>query len=197
MRRLGITLMTTAALLFAGAVTAFACTNLATLNLSESNSAAGATIDVSGSSFSTDSDATEVAIHWDGVDGPELASVEPDTSGAIATEVEIPSDAEPGYHVLVATQMTEAEGGHESEGLSPAFGTPARASILVGEEVPQPQATAEPSTGAAPAAETSSGLLAVFGLLAVAGVGLFGAGLGLFVREVRQRRSAPAPARRE
>lgn len=197
MTRLGITLMAAAALVLAGAMTAFACTNLATLNLSDSTAAGGATVDVTGSSFSSDSDALEVTVHWDGVDGPELAAVEPDAAGGIATQVEIPEDAEPGYHVLVASQMTQAEGGHESEGVSPAFGTPARASILVGEAPPQPQPSDEASTGAAPAAEASSGLLAVLGLLAVAGIGLFAVGLGLFVREVRQRRSVPAPARRE
>lgn len=196
MRKVGITLTTAVALLLAGAMTAFACTNLATLNLSESNGAAGATIDVTGSSFANpEGGGQEVAIHWDSVEGAELATAEPDASGAISTTVEVPADAEPGYHVLVATQMQEGDDGELSE----AYGTPARASFLVG-ETPSDQETAPAAAstgGAAPAAETPTGLIALTILLAAAGIGLFGAGLGLFVREVRQRGAVPAPARKE
>lgn len=195
MRKVSITLTTAVALLLAGAMTAWACTNLATLNLSESNGAAGATVDVTGSSFaSSESGGQEVAIHWDSVDGAELATAEPDATGSISTPVEIPADAEPGYHVLVATQMQEGDEGELSE----AYGTPARASFLVGDTVPEQEtAPAAASSGAAPAAETPTGLIALTILLAVAGIGLFGAGLGLFVREVRQRGAVPAPARKE
>lgn len=196
MRKVGITLTTAVALLLVSAMTAFACTNLATLNLSASNGAPGENVDVTGSSFATaDSGGQEVAIHWDGVDGPELATAETDATGGISTSVEIPSDAESGYHVLVATQMTEDE---ETGELSEAYGTPARASFLVG-DAPAEQATAPAasSSGAAPAAETPTGLIALTILLAIAGIGLFGAGLGLFVREVRQRGAVPAPARKE
>lgn len=184
-------LFAAAAMLLMSAVAAYACTNLATLNLSEGSGAAGADIDVTGSAFSTGDSAQPVEIRWGGTEGEVLATAEPDSTGAIETSVTIPEDAEPGYHVLVATQMQEGEEGE----LSPAYGTPARASFLIG-AVNEPAEISESAgapAAATPEAGAPTGLIALTAVLALAGIGLFGAGLGLFVRETR-RRTAEQPA---
>lgn len=166
------------------AMGAWACTNLASLNLSAGQGNAGATIEVHGSAFSTQEGAQEVNVRWDGTDGEVLASTDiEDASGSIATSVTIPSDAEPGYHTLVATQMVEADEGEES----PGHGTPARASFLVGEAQPEEIGDTGPPTTAPVSASPSNALLGLTALLAILGLGLFGAGIGTFVRAARQR----------
>lgn len=184
-RRVSTVLFTACAMLLVTAMAAYACTNLATLNLSEGAGAAGADVDVTGSSFATGEDAPAVEIRWGGSDGPVLTEAQTDSTGAIQTSVTIPDDATPGYHVVVATQMQEDDEGE----LSPAFGTPARASYLVG-TADQPAEISEPTGSAAaasPEASMSTGLLALTAVLALAGVGLFGAGLGLFIRQSRRQ----------
>ncbi|HEX2026361.1 MAG TPA: hypothetical protein VHF25_00005 [Nitriliruptorales bacterium] len=176
-------------------MTAWACTNLATLNLSEASGPAGQDVDVTGSSFRTaERGGQEVALHWNAVDGPVLATATPDATGNIATSITIPADATPGYYVIVATQN---ELDDETGEVSPAYGTPARASFLVGDvspaDIPQP---ASAGNAVVAAEGTSGGLLALTALLALAGIGLFAAGLGLFVREVR-RRGVPAPVEKK
>lgn len=195
-RRASTVLFAAVAMLLMSAMAAYACTNLATLNLSEGAGAAGADIDVTGSAFSTGDNVQPVEIRWGGTDGPVLTEAEPDSTGAIETSVTIPEDAEPGYHVLVATQMQEDDEGE----LSPAYGTPARASFLIG-AVNEPAEISESAgapAAATPEAGMPTGLIALTAVLALAGIGLFGAGLGLFVRETRRRTAEqPAPVRNE
>lgn len=195
-RRASTVLFAVFALLLLGAMGAWACTNLATLNLSESAGQPGTTIDITGSSFSTADEAQAVEIRWGGPEGEVLAEAEPDSTGAIEADVTIPEDAEPGYHVLVATQMQEGDDGE----LSPAYGTPARASFLIG-NVTEPAEISEPAgvpAAATPEAGAPTSLIALTVVLALAGLGLFGAGLGLFVRETRRRTAEqPAPVRNE
>lgn len=187
-RRVSTVLFAAVAMLLMSAMAAFACTNLATLNLSESAGSPGTTIDLTGSAFSTGEGVQPVQIHWDGADGPVLGEATPDSSGAIETSVTVPEDAEPGFHVLVATQAQEGEDGE----LSPAYGTPARASFTIG-AVNDPAEIADTGGAAAaaatPEAGASTGLIALTAVLALGGIGLFGAGLGLFVRETRRRTS--------
>ena len=190
-RRMSMVLFVAGAFFLLSAMAAFACTNLASLNLSESSGAPGTTIDVTGSAFSTGDSVQPVQIHWGGADGEVLTEVSPDSTGAFETSVTIPEDAEAGFNVLVATQMQEGDDGE----LSPAYGTPARASFTIG-AVNDPAEIA--NTGGQAAATTpdtgsSTGLIALTAVLALAGIGLFGAGLGLFVRETR-RRSVEQPA---
>ncbi len=131
-------------------------------------------------------------IHWNAEDGKVLVKAKPDASGNIAAAVKIPADATPGYYVLVATQQAKNDEGK----LEPAYGTPARASFLVGTgSAKSQQPSAAPAAAVAPEG-TSTGLIALTILLALIGIGLFGAGVGLFVREVR-RRAVPAPVRKE
>lgn len=191
-RRVSTVLFAAAALFLMSAMAAFACTNLASLNLSETSGSPGTTIDVTGSAFSSGENVQPVQIHWGGAEGEVLTEATPDSSGAFSTSVTIPDNAEPGFHVLVATQMQEGEDGE----LSPAYGTPARASFTIG-AVNDPAEIADTGGSSAaavtPDAGASTGLIALTAVLALAGIGLFGAGLGLFVRETR-RRGAEEPA---
>lgn len=191
-RRVSTVLFAAAALFLISAMAAFACTNLASLNLSESQGSPGTTIDMTGAAFSPVGDGVQpVQIHWGGAEGDVIAEASPDSSGAFQTSVTVPEDAEPGFHVLVATQMQEGEDGE----LSASYGTPARASFTIG-AVNDPAEIANTGGSAAavtPDAGTSTGLIALTAVLALAGIGLFGAGLGLFVRESR-RRSSEEPA---
>lgn len=167
------------AITLAGAMVAWACTNLSTLNLSQSQGQAGANIDLTGSSFATsESGGKAVEIHFDGENGALLAKAKPDKAGSIGVDVKIPASAQPGYHVIVATQSTQQ---------GPAFGTPARASFLVGGAAPQSQAPPAGTSAAVADEGTSTGVIALTVALGVLGLVLFGAGLSLFVRELRRR----------
>lgn len=190
-RRVGFLFAATATLLF-GAMAAWACTNLATLNLSQAAGEAGSRIDVTGSSFSAESSGGQaVKIHWMDAEGQVLAKASPDAAGNIQASVTIPA-ADPGYYVLVATQDVKGEDGS----LSPGYGTPARASFLVGSEAPAEVAQPAGVPAGIGAEATSGGMVALTIVLALLGLGLFGTGLGLFVREVR-RRTVPAPIQRK
>lgn len=192
MRRISVSAFTLASLFLLGAMAAWACTNLATLNLSESAVSPGQTIDITGSSFSTaEKGGQAVQIHWNAANGAVLASVNPDPTGNIAAAVKIPADAKPGYYVLVATQAEKGEDGK----MSAAYGTPARASVVIGSVAPIEAAEPAAAPAAVAAEPSSTGMMALTALLALLGIGLFGAGLSLFVRDVR-RRAVPAPVRR-
>lgn len=184
------------ALLLAGAMGAFACTNLATLNLDTNYAAAGETIDVTGSSFSEVGDGTQpVEVRWNATDGPLLGEAEPDSSGAFATEVTVPEDAEAGRYVLIATQAA-AEPGHGLEAgeeqLAPVFGTPARASLVLGDpSAPQAIDPGGQPTGA-PSGDSTIGLTALSGLLAVLGAGVTLLAAVVVMRRSRGRAEQPA-----
>lgn len=192
MRRISLISTAILFLLSLAVMTAWACTNLATLNLSAAAGEAGTQVDVTGSSFaSTYGEGQDVVIHWDATDGAVLATATPDAVGNISTTIRIPDSATPGDHVLVATQDAVAEDGS----VSPSYGTPARAAFLVGTppQTGQPVVGGPATTGVAPAAGPPAALIlltAVFGLL---GLGLFGAGVGRLVRR-GARAPAPVPA---
>lgn len=128
-----------AAAVVLGGAAAFACTNVATLGTGATGATgakAGAAVAVEGSSFSAPEEGkapSPVVIHWNKVDGPVLASLTPDAQGRISGSVTLPA-AEPGHHVLIATQV-------DDKGEN-AFGTPARLAIEVltpsGASVPPP-----------------------------------------------------------
>jgi len=169
-----------AGLLFA-ASSAWACTNLATLNLSNAAGTSGQSITVTGSSFSVASataPAVPVVLHWNGATGPVLATVTPDATGNISATVTIP-DAQPGYYVLVATQ--------QSNGVDK-YGTPARAAFQILAPGQRPAVTPNAVQGGTVASSPSStGVLALTVGLGVIGLALFGAGVGAFARQARRR----------
>ena len=174
------------ATVIAGAA-AFACTNLATLNLSSSAGKAGDNVTVTGSSFrvnARDVAASDpVVLHWNGVDGAVLAETKPDKAGNISATFTVP-EGQPGYYVIVATQK-------DAKGVD-AYGTPARASYQIlgpnGQSVVQPVSNPAANVGTE---TSSSGIIALTVGLGALGLALFGAG---FIAFVRQARRAPAAA---
>jgi hypothetical protein len=177
-----------AASIIAGAA-AFACTNLATLNLSSTAGKSGDSVTVTGSSFrvaSGNAVSDPVVLHWNGVTGTELARVVPDKAGNISATFAIP-DGQPGYYVIVATQQN-------AQGVD-AYGTPARASFQIlganGQSVVTPAVSSAGSTVAS--SPSSSGIIALTVGLGALGLALFGAGFVAFVRQAR-RRDVPVTA---
>lgn len=198
-KRLTLVLILGAAFSLLVAAGAWACTNLASLNIARATVLPGETVTITGSSFKAlEEGVTPVAIRWNALDGEILAEVEPDSSGAISASVAVPSDVPVGQYVLVATQMS-GEPGHGleagAEDLAPIFGTPARAPLMVGDTVEA--APAEPSAqpvAATPAAPSSGSLLLVSGLLALSALGLFAGAAIMLGRDAGKRRvGTPAP----
>src|SRR5260370_2499394 len=81
-----------------GLGTAWACTNLATLNLSNAAGQPGQSITVTGSSFKAvaSGPAAPAVLHSNAVAGPSLPSVVPDATANISAQDVIPP-AEPVY----------------------------------------------------------------------------------------------------
>ena len=172
---------------------AFACTNLATLNLSSTAGKAGDTVTVTGSSFAVgrgDAPTIPVQLRWNGVDGTVLAETTPDRAGNISAAFTVP-EGMPGYYVLVATQK-------DARGVD-TYGTPARASFQILGPNGQSVVTAPASAAApaVPAEPSSTGIIALTVGLGVLGVALFGAGFVAFVRQTRAAAAGvAAPVRR-
>lgn len=171
-----------------GVTTVFACTSLATLNLSQASAPSGSNLTVTGSSFGSVSQGNSaVSLHWNSTSGPVLAQgIVPDQSGAIGpVSVTIPQSATPGYYTIIATQTDKS--GQNS------FGTPARAAIQVtgANGAPSGNGSSQP---VASATSNSNGLGAgLIGLLVALGVGglvLFGLGTATFVGSYRRAPSA-------
>ena len=186
--------------------TAFACANLATLNLSVGAARSGTTVTFTGASFavpraSTGLTPTPVVVHWQWEDGPVIAEVVPDRYGSISAQFSVP-ETRPGTYIIVATQKTPRRAASAPEDQPPAYfaepGTPARASF----EVLAPGAIAPERTTTFDLAETGQAqdqldatvwivLTAAFGAVAMS---LFGGGLIAFIHQSRKSRE-PATAR--
>lgn len=189
--------------LVAGA--AFACTNLATVNLSSSMGKPGDAITVTGSGFMANAaempmddgmvmDMTAgmgdmtvrspVTVRWNGPDGPVLSTAVPDRSGTISVLFNIP-DAQAGHYTVVAVQKN-------AQGYD-VYGTPARAPIQV---IGAGGRTGDGVAGSGPAGAsggpTSPGILALTVGLGVLGVSLLAAGGVFATRTARARRGVPA-----
>lgn len=104
-KKIGFLSVGAAAILMLTAVSAWACTNLATLNLSQSAVTPGEAVTVTGTSFSTvEKGGQPVQFHWSSPEGDLLAEVAPDATGLVVASVTIPPDAQPGFYAMVATQ---------------------------------------------------------------------------------------------
>ena len=185
---------------------AFACANLATLNLSTGSGRPGTTITFTGAGFavpraSTGLTPTPVAVHWEWEDGPVIADVVPDRYGSISAQFTVP-ETRPGTYIIVATQKTPRRAPGAPAEQAPAYfaepGTPARASF----EVLAPGAEARARTPVVESADVSDSqgqldgtvwivLTAAFGAVAMS---LFGGGLIAFIHQSRKSRE-PATAR--
>lgn len=196
-RVLGLAGVAGAALLVLG-MTAYACTNLATLNLSSPSGKPGDQITITGSSFAVvcicgpQLAPTPVKIRWNGIKGEVMAEMMPDRTGTVSAAFTVP-DVKPGYYVIVATQ-------HDETYHIDAAGTPARITFEVlsgnGESV-----MGGSELGAAtptPDQNTSSGLLAMTLGLGALGLALFAGGSVAVIRQVAARRkSTPAVVTRD
>jgi hypothetical protein len=185
---------------------AYACANLATLNLSTGRAQSGTTVTFTGASFavpraSTGLTPTPVVVHWQWEGGPILAEVTPDRHGSISASFTVP-EARPGTYIIVATQKTPRRPAGAPADQAPAYfaepGTPARASF----EVLAPGAVAVERTPAVEPVDVSDSpgqldatvwivLTAAFGAVAMS---LFGGGLIAFIHQSRKSRE-PATAR--
>ena len=173
-------------MVLAGAA-AFACTNLAALNLSSNSGQAGSQVTVTGSAFARAPKNTPVDLHWNGINGPVLTSVTPDAAGAIGPlNVNIPADAKPGNYVIVATQTEIATG------LTPG-GLPSRAGFQVLGPGATPTAATEVGSTGTSTSGVSGGFIALSVALGVSGLLLFGFGAATFVGSYRRR--VPTPSR--
>lgn len=124
-RRVGFVVGAAMAVLALGTATAWACVALASVELNPGQAASGTKTTAKLSGFqTTDPTYSAVELHWGGANGPVLASmsgVQLTASGNKMTFTVPASD--PGSYVVVATQ-------YDSSG-SPAWGTPARATLTV------------------------------------------------------------------
>lgn len=114
--------MTVAAVVVVAASGAFACLDLATLNLSAISGTAGARITATGAGYSTTAPVLPVVLRWNGTEGPELARALPNAKGEISVQYTVPA-GEPGYYVVVGVQRDAA-------GVD-RYGTPSRASYQI------------------------------------------------------------------
>ena len=184
---------------------AFACTNLATVNLSSSMGKPGQAITLSGTGFMAnaaempmdgmDMDMSAgpmadmsvrlpVVIRWNGPDGSVLSTAVPDRSGTISVLFTIP-ETQPGHYAVVAVQKN-------AQGYD-VYGTPARAPLQVlgpGGRVGD-GAVGAGSLGAG-GQSYSTGIVALTAGLGVLGVGLLAAGGVAATRTVKARRGVPA-----
>ena len=157
---------------------AFACTNISTLNISDSSGRPGSTVLVTGTSFGNSSPTGRrtstplpVRIRWNGSEGQTLAEVLPDTAGNISASVTIPAAA-PGHYVIFAVQQ-DADGYHM-------YGTPARIAyqVLTPDGRPAPPVAVAPLESSAGSPDLPVALVA----LGILGGALFVAGFAAFVR---------------
>jgi hypothetical protein len=179
-------------LVFVGAYVAWACTNLATLDSKPSAAPPGDKVTITGQNFA--SDGSRVAIRFNSLHGPVLATAVPKADGSFTATIQVP-DVKSGQYVLIATQDAKpGHGGMTGNGAGgPAFGTPAR--LAFGVEGPDGSVAAPPAAppaGRAPASlatTSNSSSLGTTLLIVVGAVGalLFLGGLAAFVAEVRRR----------
>ena len=170
-------------------LTAYACTNLATLNLSNTTGRPGDSLTLTGSSFLTvcvcgpQMPPTPVKIRWGGVQGKVMAELTPDKAGTLAAAFTVP-DVTPGHYVIAATQYDETFNFHSA-------GTPALTTFEV--LTPTGQSVVAPSEFAAtnpPGDETvSSALIALTIGLGALGFALFVLGSAVVVRQVGTRKT--------
>lgn len=138
---------------------AYACTGLATISTSSGSGVAGSAVTVNGKGFAahdpSDVRTSPAEIRIDSMTGPVIGTASPSasrTGGDFSVQITIPASADPGEHVLIATQ-NGADG-------RPSYGTPARTVFTVDPApAPAPAVAAAapapaPVVAAAPAAVT-------------------------------------------
>ena len=193
------------------AATSFACTNLASINLSSTYGKPGDAIVVTGSGFSggvegamegMDMGAMDMAagagmsttglavrppvlLRWNGPDGLLLTSAIPDRTGSISVTINVP-DAQPGHYSLVAVQKN-------AQGYD-VYGTPARAPFQITANGKAPRDAAGGAVAGAGASSQTTGVILLTVGLGAAGLAMFAYGGVTVARQIGRRR-VPAAAR--
>ena len=159
---------------------AFACTNISTLNISDSSGRPGDRVLVTGTSFGNSSPTGRrtatplpVRVRWNAVEGPTLAELAPDAAGNISASITIP-DASPGRYVVFAVQQ-DADGYHM-------YGTPARIAYEVLTPDGRSAPPAEASGVSSSVGGASAGLPVILVVLGTLGGALFVVGFVSFAR---------------
>ena len=185
LRWYGLAGMVAGAILFPLAA-AWACLPVASLTSNPAQAQPGSQVTLTGSEFGTN----PVDIHFNALNGPVLATLNPDSNGNFSGAVTIPSDAAPGSAVLVATQAAATASG--SKGSSP--GVPARALVTVVGPGGAPLAPVAAEAAGRPAALLVTSSAGAAPLILVA-LGALGVALlvAASVAMVGTRRARPAP----
>jgi hypothetical protein len=180
-----------AAAVTALAATAYACTNLSTITLSNGSARPGDNITVTGTSFGGGGcgcrprGVTPVQIRWNGRAGEVLTEANADTAGSISGSFTVP-EAKPGLYTIAAVQR-------DLELDMDDYGTPALASLEVlgpnGESVVQPGVEGLGS----PDAANSGPMIALTMALGMLSLGLLVAGSVAVGRGIA-RKGVPAAA---
>ncbi len=182
------------AIVVGSAAGAFACTNISTLNISDSSGRPGDRVLITGTSFGNSSPTGRrtttplpVRVRWNAVEGPTLAELAADAAGNISASVTIP-DATPGRYVIFAVQQ-DADGYHM-------YGTPARIAYEVLTPDGRPAPPAEAVGVSSSAGGTSTGLPMALVVLGTLGGALFVVGFVSFARLLKPgERAAASPVR--
>ena len=177
-RKFGVLLIFAAAVPLAAASVAWACGVLATLTIDARVAAPGQTVTATGSNYAS-SNPTPVTLRLNSRNGTALATAVPNSNGRINQTFSLPSNLDPGWYVVLATQFTSS-GAVKS-------GTPGRTTLRI--DPPGLGSSATPA--AAPTAPPSgpSGSLLPMLLATLLSVTMLAGGWTL----VRKRRPAPAP----
>jgi hypothetical protein len=179
------------ALLIPAAV-AWACLPVANITASPTAAQAGQPVNVTGSEFGSN----PVQIHFNALNGPVLATFTPDNNGNFAGAVTIPSSAQTGPAVLVATEAAATSSGPTG---GSSAGVPTRTVVQVlGAGGSAPLAVTAAGAGRPAGVVTSSsgvgtGALLLVGL-GVFGVALFVAGGIALMTSGRRRQASTAQA---
>lgn len=169
------------------AATVFACSPLPSVNLNASAAMPGSQVLLTGNTWATN---VPVTIRLDSLTGPVLAQAVPDTTGRIGpVAVPIPSRAEPGYHVIVATNNSLA---------SSYSRVPLQVLRADGSSARMPEAVLATGSTRAPAVGVDVGVMVLLAALGLSGLALSTACVASLVRS-RGRvpvRTGVGPARR-
>ena len=121
-RKFGVLLIFAAAVPLAAASVAWACGVLATVTLDTRAAAPGQTVTATGSNYAS-RNASAVTLRLNSRNGAVLATTTPNSNGRINQSFSVPSNVNPGWYVVLATQFN-ADG-------TPKSGTPGRTNLLV------------------------------------------------------------------
>ncbi len=165
---------------------AFACTDLAVVNMSMPAAPPGAAITMSGSGFSPQIAGDPIIYHWAASDGPVIAQAYPDQAGNLTTTFTVPQ-AEPGYYVIFFGEQTPDGAAKQ-----------VRTRFQVLSAAPIGAQVAEPAPPVAAAGGPgSNGLSALTVALGAFSLMVFLAGAAATARQLRRRDvPEPAPVRR-